>query len=107
MSSHDKILEAFLYPTISPIIAQPDYESISKVHLQFNTNSASVQLHLGNSALVLLFLTVLLVVYNTLSLISFIPPVNPGPDPIIPADNIGPQIVDIRIQFFTATKLYT
>ena len=107
MSSHDKIMEVFPYLTISPIISQSGYESISEVHLQLNANSASVQSYLGNGALGLLFLTFLPAVYNMLSLIPFIPPVNPGPDPTIHARSTGPQIVDIRLQFFTATKLYT
>ena len=106
MSSSDKIVETFPYPTIPPIIGQPNYESISEVHLQLNADSASVQSHLGNGALGLLFLTVLPAVYNTLSLIPFIPPVNPGPDPVIPAGSTGPQIADIRHQFTTATKLF-
>ena len=106
MSSSDKIVETFPYPTIPPIIGQPNYESISEVHLQLNADSASVQSHLGNGALGLLFLTVLPAVYNTLSLIPFVPPVNPGPDPVIPAGSTGPQIADIRHQFTTATKLF-
>ena len=61
---------------------------------------------MGNGALGLLFLAVLPAVYNTLSLIPFIAPVNPGPDPVIPAGSTGPQIADIRHQFTTATKLY-
>ena len=101
MSSHNKIAEAFPYPNISPIIDQPGYESISEVHLQLNANSASVRSHLSNGALGLPFLTVLQAVYNTLSLIPFIPPVNPGPDPTILTGSTGPQISDILLQFFT------
>ena len=106
MISTDKIVETFPYLTIPPIIGQPNYESISGAHLCLNADSASVQSHLGNSSLGLLFLTVLPAVYNTLSTIPFIPPVNPGPDPNIPAGCTCAQIADIHLQFTTATKLY-
>ena len=105
-SSTDKIVESFPYPTISPIVGQPGYDTIAEVHLQLNANAASVQSHLGDGALGLLYLTVTPAVYNTLSLVPFIPPPNPGPDPIIPANATGPQINDIRLQFANATKLY-
>ena len=105
-SSTDKIVESFPYPTISPIIGQPGYDTIAEVHLQLNANAASVQSHLGDGALGLLYLTVTPAVYNTLSLVEFIPPPNPGADPTIPQGSTGPQIADIRLQFTNATKLY-
>ena len=106
MSSADKFLETFPFPSIPPIIGQPNYESISSENLSLNSNSASIQSHLCDGALGLLYLTVPAPVYNTLSLIPFNPPVNPGPDPIIPPGSTGPQIADIRLKFATATKLF-
>ena len=106
MSSTDKILETFPFPPIPSIISQPNYESISGANLCLNSNSASIQSHLDDGALGLLYLTVHAPVYNTLSLIPFIPLVNPGPDPIIPPDSTGPQIFNIRLQFATAAKLF-
>ena len=105
-SSTNKIVESFPYPTIPPIIGQPGYDTIAEVHLQLNANAASVQSHLGDGALGLLYLTVTPAVYNTLSLVPFVPPANPGPDPVVPPGSTGPQIADIRLQFTNATKLY-
>jgi len=62
---------------------------------------------LGDGALSLLFLNVLPAVYNTLSLVQFIPPVNLGPNPVIsPGTNTEAQITDIRMQYANTTKLY-
>ena len=96
-SSTDKIVESFPYPTISPIIGQPGYDTIAEIHLQLNANAASVQSHLGNGALGLLYRTVTPAVYNTLSLVAFVPPPNPGTTPVIPPNLTGPQIADIRL----------
>jgi hypothetical protein len=71
-----------------------------------NANSASIQSHLGNGRLGLLYLTVSPTVYNTLSAVPFIPPINPGPSPTIPPHSTGPQIADIRYDFTTATTIF-
>ena len=97
INSLGKIVEAFPYLTISPIIGQPGCEPISEVHLQLNAKSASFQSYLGNGTFTLISLTVLLAVYNTLSLISFIPPVNPDHNTTIPTSSTGPHIADIRL----------
>ena len=83
-SSIEEIVDGFPFPTIEPIIGTPDYESIADIHLKLNSNAASVQFNLGCGTLGLLFLTVSPAVYDTLSTTKFVPPVNPGPKPIIP-----------------------
>jgi hypothetical protein len=105
-STLDRIIESFPHPTIMPIVGQPTYETLAEVHLKLNTNAASVQSHLGNGLLGLLYLTVSPAVYNTQSAVNFTPPANPGPSPIIPANSTGPQIADIRRQHDIATALY-
>ena len=85
MTSTDRIIEGFAHPTITPIVGQPCYETIMPLKLSLSTNAASVNSHLGDGLLGLLWLTVTDAVFNTLSLIPFIPPLNPGPIPIIPA----------------------
>ena len=105
-SSIDKIMDSFPNPTISPIVGQPGYDTIAEMHLMLNANAASVQSHLGDGALGLLFLTITPAVYNTISAIPFIPPANPGIAPTIPPGSTGPQIADIRLQHATAMKLY-
>ena len=85
MTSTERIIEGFAHPTITPIVGQPCYETIMPLKLSLSTNAASVNSHLGDGLLGLLWLTVTDAVFNTLSLIPFIPPLNPGPIPIIPA----------------------
>ena len=106
ISSTDKIVEIFPYPTILPIAGQPKCDTIVEVHLQLTANAASVQSHLGYGTLGLLYLTVTLAVLNTLSLTPFIPPSNPGPEYTVSAGITGPVISDIRLQFANATRLY-
>ena len=84
-SSTKNIVDGFLFPTIDTIVETPDYESIADIHLELNSNVALVQSNLRCDTLVLLFLTVLPVIYATLSTIEFVPPVSPGPEPNIPA----------------------
>ena len=105
-STLDCIIESFPHPTIMPIVGQPTYETLAEVHLKLNTNAASVQSHLGNGLLGLLYLTVSPAVYNTQSANVFIPPANPGPIPTILNISTGPQIADIRRQHDIATAFY-
>ena len=105
-SSTDNIVESFPYLTITPIIGQPRYDTIAEGHLQLNDNAASVQSHLGDGTLGLLYLTVAPAVFNTLSLVPFVPPDNLGPDPVVSPGSTGPQITEIRLQFSNATRLH-
>ena len=105
-SSTDKIVEIFPYLTITPIVGQPRYNTITEVHLQLIANTTSVQSHLGDGTLRLLYLTVTPAVFNILSLNPFISPTNPGPELTVPAGIIGPVISDIRLQFANATRLH-
>ena len=94
-----------MYPTVTTIIGQPGYESISEIHLQLNANAASIQSHLGNGTLGDLFLTVTLAVLNTLSATPLVLPPNPGQDPIIPTGSTGPKIADIRDTHASRNKI--
>ena len=91
----DKIVDGFLFPTISPIIGAPNYETLPKVHLILNSNAASVQSNLRCSILGLLYLTISPVVYATLLAMYFISPVNPGANTTIPLITSGPQITNL------------
>ena len=62
----DKIVDGFPFPKISPIAGAPNYETIAKVHLELNSNAASVQSNLGCGTLGLLQLTVSPAVYATI-----------------------------------------
>ena len=102
-----KIVDRFLFPTIEPIIGTPDYESIADIQLKLNSNAASVQSNLGCGTLELLFLTVLPANYATLSTTAFVPPVNPGPEPIIPTGSNGAVISDLWYCHTESTKIFT
>ena len=73
------------------------YESIADIHLKLNSNAASVQSNLVCGKLGLLFFTVLPAVYDNLSTTEFVPPVNPGPKPIIPNGANSAVIANLRI----------
>ena len=73
----------FLIPTL-PIVGIATYKSITELNLQLNANAASMQSNLGDGQLGLLALTVFPAVFNTLSAVAFVHPVNPGTNPIIP-----------------------
>ena len=100
-------MDGFPFPTIDPIIGTPDYEIIAEIHLKLNSDAASVQSNLGCGTLGLLFLTVLPAVYATLSTITFVPPVNPGSEPIIPTGTTGAVISDLRYRHTETTKIFT
>ena len=91
----DSIAEEFPHPSIPPILGVPTYTTIAELHLQLNANAASVYSSLGDGAHGLLPLTISLEVYNTLSAVPFVPPVNPGAQPDIPAGATGSQIAAI------------
>ena len=101
----DKIVDGFPFPTIPLIVGTLTYNTIAEVNLKLNTNTASVQSNLGYGTLGLLHLTVSPVVYNTLSSITFIVPVNPNSEPIIPANSTGTQMTKLCYAFDTASAL--
>ena len=97
----DKIVDSFPFPTIPPIVGTPTYNTIADVNLKLNLNAASVQSNLGCGTLDLLQLTVSPTVYNTLLSIAFIVPVNPGSEPINPANSTGAQITELHWSVLT------
>jgi hypothetical protein len=102
-STVESLVAGFAFPTVHPIVGEPNYESIAALHLQLNSNATSIQSHLGNGQLGLISLTVSPAVYATLSNVVFIPPINPGSTPNIPIGSTGPQIANLRVAFTKAT----
>ena len=102
----DNIVNGFPFPTIPPVFGTPTYNTIAKVNLKLNSNSASVQSNLGCGTLGLLQLTVSPAVYNTLSYTTHIMPVNPVSVLIIPANSTGVQTTKLRYAFDTASALF-
>lgn len=88
----ESIVDGFPHNTISPVIGMPTYATISEVNLRLNANAASVQSDHGDGTLGLLALTVTPAVYSTLTDTPFELPINPGPNPGIPANATGAQI---------------
>ena len=87
---------------IDLIVGTPDYESIAEIHLKLNSNA-----NLGCGTLGLIFLTVSPAVYNALSPVACVPPVNPGPEPDITADATGSAIADLRYHHALVTNFFT
>ena len=101
-----KIVDSSPFPIIPPIFGTQTYNTIAKFNLKLNSNSAYVQSNLVCGTLGLLQLTVSPAVYNTLSSIAFIVPVNPGSVTIIPANSTGSQITKLCYAFDTASALF-
>jgi len=95
MASSDRIIEGFPHSTITPILGQPYFETISPLKILLSTNTVSVIGQLGIGQLGLLWLTFSNIIYDTLSLVPFVAPLNPGPLPVIPPDLTQFQITAI------------
>ena len=106
MSTADKIIERFPHPTIPPIVGQPAFDTLQALKLLLSTNAASIVSHLGSGTLGLLWLTVSDLVYNTLSPTPFVPPPNPGPIPIIPANSTGVVVTSLTDTHNREAKLF-
>ena len=106
MSSIDKIIEGFPYPTLPKICGEPTYASIAELHQKLNANAASVHSNLGCGTLGHLWLTLKPDIYNTLSAVPFRPPENPGPQPEIPERATAPQIASIRFDFEANQRIF-
>ena len=78
VASIDEILKTMPHSFIPPIIGQPTYSSIHEIHQFLSSNAASIQSNLGCGTLGLIYLTLLLTVYATLSATLFVPPPNNG-----------------------------
>ena len=76
------------------------------MHKLLNSNAASVTTNLGCSTLVHLCLTLSPTVYATLSTTRFIPPLNTGATPVIPAGATVPKALSIRYAHNAATLAF-
>ena len=106
MTTVKRVCDALPNPTIKPIVTQPGYETTKTVHKQLNDNAVSINIHLGNGRMGLLFLTVQPVVYNTLSHLPFFPPVNPDPVVVYPLNPTQHQIIVANKLHKTNTRLF-
>jgi hypothetical protein len=108
MSSSGDILEGFPHPTITPVIGIPTYESIAEINLKLNANAASVHSNLGDGAHGLLALAIDPAVYNTISLDPFVPPANPGANPVLPHNSTdafsSPSSLGNTLPLYTSGK---
>jgi hypothetical protein len=102
----DKLIDGFPHPMIPPIIRIPTNEAITKLNLQLNANTASMQSNLGNGQLGLLALTISPSIYNTFSAVAFVPPANPGTTSNIPGGATGLQISAIIRQHTADANLF-
>ena len=105
-STVEKIVENFPYPTLTPIAGVPDYEALAELHTQANANSSSIQSNLGGGNHGLLAVTLEAAVLNTLAATPFVIPVNPGANPVIPANATGVQIASLQKAHKDATTAF-
>ena len=106
MSSIEKMVKSFPYPTITPVAGVPDYESLAELHTQSNCNSSSIQSNLGGGSHGLLALTLEASVLNTLMTTPFVIPLNPGAQVEVPPASTGAQIANIRRKHEDETKAF-
>ncbi len=102
----DKLVNNFPHPNLSPIVGQPNYETLAQLHLKLNSNAASIHSNLGNGQLGLLQLTLSADVYNTLSATPFISPTNPGESVTIPRGSSASEITELNRSHNKATTLF-
>ena len=95
VASIDKILEAMPHSSIPPIIGQPTYSFIHEIHQFLSSNAASIQSNLGYGTMGLIYLTLPLTVYATLSTILLGPPPNPAATATIPSNATALQTSSI------------
>ena len=100
----EKVIKSFPHTTIQPIVGQPTYKTLAKVHMKLTKNVASVHSYLENGKLSLLFLTISPAIYNTQSNIA---PANTGLSPFIPQNLTAAHIADIRGHYDINSDLYT
>ena len=102
----NKILDGFPFPTISPIIGDPNYKTIAEIHLKLNSNAVSVQSNLRCGTLGLLHLTLSPAVYAIISATAFIAPVNSSNETTIPSIASAPQITNLQYTHDVATTVF-
>jgi hypothetical protein len=102
----DSIAVVFPHPLLPFIIRIPIYGSFAELHIQLNANVASVQSNLGGGQLGLLPLTMSPAVYNTLSTVPFIAPVNRGTTPNIPVRTTAAAAARLVHQFSYEAKIF-
>jgi hypothetical protein len=97
----NKLVNNFPYPSIPPIIGQPLFQTLVQLHLQLNSNAASIHSNLGNGQLGLIQLSISDGVYNTLSAMPFLSPANPGTP-----HSTGAMITELGRLLSTASVLF-
>ena len=77
----DQLLALFPNPVLTPILGEPDHESIRILQKEVNKNLAAIPSNLGCGTKGLLCLSVSNTVYSTISSTPVVPPPNPGSAP--------------------------
>ena len=94
------------HSSIPPIIGQPTYSFIHKIHQFPSSNAASIQSHLGCGTLCLIYLTLLPTAYATLLATPFVPSPNPSATATIPPAATASQISSIRRAYDEAQEIF-
>jgi hypothetical protein len=94
------------HPTITPLIGIPTYESIAEIKLKLNANATWVHSNLGDGAHGLLALTIDPAVYNTISPVPILPPVNPGANPILQDNSTAAFMAELTWQHAASLQIW-
>ena len=105
-SAVEKVEATFPFLSVDPIVGQPTYDTIRALHKKLNANAASVNTHIGNGRLGLLYLTVIPEVYATLFDRETQAPQNPCPTPDLPRKGTQYQIAAAQKLFDEQVKLF-
>ena len=105
--SIDKLIDGMPYPTLTKITGTPGYDPIKTINNELTANAYSVQTNLGCGTVGYARLTLTPGVYATISIAAWIPPLNPGLQPVIPVGSTGIQISALNRAFDTASEVYS
>ena len=94
------------HSSIPPIIGQPTYSFIHKIHQFPSSNAASIQSHLGCGTLCLIYLTLFPTFYSALLATPFVPSPNPSATATIPPAATASQISSIRRAYDEAQEIF-
>lgn len=103
----NELIAGFTYPEIEKIQGRPDFKSIRSLHEKLNENAGSVDCNFGGGRHGWLGLTISPVMYLQLTGHQFIPPVNPGIVPNIPANATRNEAAIITNDFNAFKKQFT
>ena len=100
------ILDRFPYKEFELYNGKPTYASIKEVNNKLSANAAAIHSTLFDGRHGLLGLTLPPSIYNTITNIPFVRPLNPGPRPIIPTNSTARATLQAQEQHTKALIIF-